>query len=64
MKVVILQSCSGLDFSYLPTEVVEVSAERGADLIKHNLAAALAPEPKAETAQVKTFKAETTRKTR
>lgn len=38
MKIKILQSCSGLDFSFCQGEVVEVSAETGKDLIAGELA--------------------------
>lgn len=38
MKIKLLKSCSGLDFSFCQGEVVEVSAETGKDLISGELA--------------------------
>ena len=38
MKVKILESCSGIDYSYRKAETVEVSAERGKDLVEAGFA--------------------------
>lgn len=43
MKIKILQSCCGLDFSFCQGEVVEVSAETGKDLISGALAVEVKP---------------------
>ncbi|WP_420150193.1 hypothetical protein [Spirosoma sp.] len=61
VKIKILVSCGGTDFSYIPGEVVEVSTERAADLVKHNLAEYVASTA-AQTAKVGTPKAETRKK--
>ena len=55
MKIQILVSCAGLDFSFAVGETAEVSAELGKDLIKAGYAeevkSASAKKPKAETAK-------------
>ena len=55
MKIQILVSCAGLDFSFAVGEIAEVSAELGKDLIKagyaEELKAAPTKKPKAETAK-------------
>ncbi len=55
MKIQILVSCAGLDFSFAVGETAEVSAEIGKDLIKAGYAeeikTASAKKPKADTAK-------------
>ena len=55
MKIMILTSCSGLEFSFAEGDIVETTAEIGKDLIKAGYAeevkTASAKKPKAETAK-------------
>ncbi|QHV99220.1 hypothetical protein [Spirosoma endbachense] len=51
VTIEILASCSGINFSYFPGEVVDVEPEQAADLIKHQLALPVEPK-KPETAAV------------
>ena len=52
VTIKILESCSGIGFSYHPKQVVEVSPERASDLVKHGIAEYMPP-VKPETATLK-----------
>ena len=56
MKVKILVSVAGQEFSYSAGDIVEVSEDQGRDLIKANYAELVKPPRKQQTKQVKATK--------
>jgi hypothetical protein len=54
VTIEILQSCSGVDFSYHQGQRVEVAPERAADLVKHQSAKYPDPVSEAEQLRIKT----------
>lgn len=56
VTIEVLASCSGIGFSYYPGEVVEVTPERAADLVKHELARYPETASVAPTGQTATLK--------
>ena len=56
MKVKILVSVAGQEFSYSAGDIVEVSEDQGRDLIKANYAELVKPPRKRQTKQVKATK--------
>lgn len=53
MIVEIIQSCSGVDFSYQPGQLVEVTPEQAAGLVEHQIAKYPDPVSEAEQLRIK-----------